>query len=366
MQVNQIDTLEQFDRLKTDWERVYAADPQAHFFVSWLWLQGWFKIAPFKWFVLAARPDAASPYVAFLPLNIRLLRLHKFNLIRELRMGGKPLGGYTGFVCLPEYAQEAMSAFAAYLQKQFDWDCFQMEHVLDPRLDMFLEYFSPDRVNVQLISRIRSTCIPLPKTWEQYLQNCLGIKPRQNLKRHTRQIENNHNIQLVHAQEDRLPAQINAAQALNQLRWNSKPEHILNWERSMLQHCFEHNCLWLTTLWDNSTPIAFRAALFDEKKNTVFDFFTGYDSGYAKMSPGTVILGYNIRSAIENGSQKYDFLMGDDEYKFAFGANRQMDAITIKLTRKGTRGTLANGGLKLLRHLRDLRKKTIWLQPNKI
>ncbi|RME42331.1 MAG: GNAT family N-acetyltransferase, partial [Caldilineae bacterium] len=71
MQVRKIERLEDFIALRQNWEAVYAADPHAHIFVSWLWLRGWFQIASPRWFILAARPDAASPYVAFLPLQWR-------------------------------------------------------------------------------------------------------------------------------------------------------------------------------------------------------------------------------------------------------------------------------------------------------
>ena len=57
MHINQIDNIHQFNQLKPDWESVYAIDPHAHIFVSWMWLQGWFEITPFTWIVLAARPD---------------------------------------------------------------------------------------------------------------------------------------------------------------------------------------------------------------------------------------------------------------------------------------------------------------------
>ncbi len=357
MQISRIANIQQFDQLKTDWEAVYSADPHAHIFVSWMWLRGWLDITPFTWIVLAMRPDEASPYVAFFPLNLRFLRVSKFSLIRELRMGGKPLGGYTGFVCLPEYEEKAMGIFAAYVQQQLGWDSFQMEHVLDSRLDLFLKCFPPEKFDIRQVSRSPSTYIPLPDTFDQYLQDCLNIKTRQNLTRHTRQVENHRAIRAIHVQEDNLASQITAAQMLSQLRWGPRPEHILNWESSMLRYCFEHNCLWLATLWDGITPVSARVALVDRKKKTVYDFFTGYDAKYARLSPGTVVLGYNIRDAIENKFHVYDFLMGGDDYKFALGARRRNDVVTMVVARKSLRSTVANVGLNLARQLRDLLRK---------
>jgi CelD/BcsL family acetyltransferase involved in cellulose biosynthesis len=50
-----------------------------------------------------------------------------------------------------------------------------------------------------------------------------------------------------------------------------------------------------------------------------------YNSGllpdaYAHLSPGIVLLAYNIRNAIESGHTIYDFLRGNETYKYRMGA----------------------------------------------
>ena len=49
-----------------------------------------------------------------------------------------------------------------------------------------------------------------------------------------------------------------------------------------------------------------------------------YNSGHAHhdfgdLSPGIVLLAYNIRHAIEQGYAYYDFLRGDEPYKYRMG-----------------------------------------------
>lgn len=55
------------------------------------------------------------------------------------------------------------------------------------------------------------------------------------------------------------------------------------------------------------------------------DEFLLYNSGYdpeqfAQLSPGNVLTAYTIQHAIELGRKRYDFLRGDEIYKFRFGA----------------------------------------------
>lgn len=353
MQIDLIDNLDRFNQLKTNWERVYLADPHAHIFVSWMWLQGWFKITPFDWFVLAARPEANSSYVAFFPLNLRYLRLGRVKLIRELRMGGKPLGGYTGFVCLPEYDERAITAFANYLQRTVGWDSCQLEHVLDPRLDVLLKSFPNRHFEVQKVASYASVYITLPDSWEQYLYDTLSTKTRQNLKRHIRQVESHPEIKRIQSENDNLENQLNAALILNQMRWGPWQQDRWNWAHQILRYCFSQDSLRLNVLWASEQPVATQVMLVDRLKKTVYSYFTGYDTRYAKLSPGTVAIGYDIQDAIENKFYNFEFLMGADDYKFTLGAKRREDAVTVTILRKNLRSSVANLSLDMARKLRE-------------
>lgn len=351
MQINRIDDLAQFDQLRKMWESVYVADPHAHFFVSWTWLRGWFEITPFSWFVLAVQPDNESPYVAFFPLNMRVLKTGKFNLIRELRMGGKPLGGYTGLLCLPEYEQEAIIALANYLQES-DWDSFQMEHTLDPRLDCLLKGLPADKFDVRLIDCFPSSYIPLPNTWEQYMHDTLGSRTRRNLRRSLRQTDSHNEFYATCAQDNSVERDIEVLLTLWQQRWGSNPKAY--WLRSIFRYLYENRCLWLGVLWDEQIPMAALAGILDQQKKDFYAFIMGRNTNYLKQSPGKVMFWKSIQYAIENGCHVYDLIMGGDDYKVTLGARQRDDALTIGVTRKSLRSTLANMSLNLARRLRDL------------
>ena len=54
--------------------------------------------------------------------------------------------------------------------------------------------------------------------------------------------------------------------------------------------------------------------------NRVMVYNSGHDhQDFADLSPGIVLLAYNIRHAIEQGYQSYDFLRGDEPYKYRMG-----------------------------------------------
>ncbi|HEX5412585.1 MAG TPA: GNAT family N-acetyltransferase [Terriglobia bacterium] len=58
---------------------------------------------------------------------------------------------------------------------------------------------------------------------------------------------------------------------------------------------------------------------------------TGFDPGFQKFSPGTVVQGQVIERAIEEGLDELDFLRGDEPYKYWWGAcNRQTCRMVLR------------------------------------
>ena len=54
--------------------------------------------------------------------------------------------------------------------------------------------------------------------------------------------------------------------------------------------------------------------------NEILVYNSGYDpSKFGHLSPGNIIVSYSIQHAIELGRSRYDFLRGDEVYKFRFG-----------------------------------------------
>ena len=320
MQITSIVDLHQFDKLKENWDSVYAADPYATVFLSWAWLRGWFEVIPYNWLVLAVKPDSGSSSVAFLGLSVQCIQDDGAGRLCTLRMGGNPLADYTGFVCLPEFEDRAIASLAAFVQQQLTWDVFQIKDVFDLRIDSFLKYFSPNKFEIQNTKGISCPYVNLPVSWPQYLQDCLSPATRQSLVRKFRRFENLPGGRITEIEAGNVDIQIETLLTLWQMRWGVMPEHILNQYRSIFRRCFENHCLWLTILLDGIEPITGMVAFIDYKRKSFGFYITGFDEKFAKLSPGQLIVGYSIRYAIENGFQIYDFLRGDERYKFSFGA----------------------------------------------
>jgi CelD/BcsL family acetyltransferase involved in cellulose biosynthesis len=320
MQVVRINTLEEFDGLKSAWNAACEADSHATVFLSWDWLRGWFEATPYAWSVLAARPAPHSPCVAFFPVGKRRVRRCGIDLVRELRMGGSPCADYTGFICPAEYEREAIPAFAAHVQENMRWDRFHLQDVVDPRLELFLEHFPAERYEIQHADSLPCLYVPLPSDWDHFAQESLGRWARRDISRFFRRLEEGGEFRMAHAQDGDPQVQIEAMLGLWKLQWakGRNLERECAVYRAIFRRCLARGCLWLAVLWHGERPSAGLAAFVDRRNGAFSAYIAAYDPQYAKLSPGKGMCGYGIRYAIENGFRVFDFLRGHAEYKLLF------------------------------------------------
>ena len=66
--------------------------------------------------------------------------------------------------------------------------------------------------------------------------------------------------------------------------------------------------------------------------NRIWVYNSGLDRRFMEYSPGWVLLGHLLQWANENKRDELDFMRGDEEYKYRFGAvDRHIMRVTLKL-----------------------------------
>jgi CelD/BcsL family acetyltransferase involved in cellulose biosynthesis len=93
-----------------------------------------------------------------------------------------------------------------------------------------------------------------------------------------------------------------------------------------------------------------------QRKSLLF-FMGGRDETFVNPPPGFVLHAYSIRHAIENGFETYDFLRGNEPYKYAFGAEERRIRTIVVSTRDGS----SLGGKLDRRSLPFVRQRTMEL-----
>src|SRR4030095_12185254 len=91
-------------------------------------------------------------------------------------------------------------------------------------------------------------------------------------------------------------------------------ESVIAFHREFVQLAAQRGWLRLLILHLNDVPAS---ALYGLRYGPTFYFYqSGFDPLYSKHSVGVATMGLAIKTAIEEGASEYDFLHGNEEYKF--------------------------------------------------
>lgn len=169
------------------------------------------------------------------------------------------------------------------------------------------------------------TCptVQLPSSWDDYLAS-LRKTDRHELRRKIRRAESAGALSYeVLREPDRVEGALETFFRLHQSSGDPRKAHFLQphiraFFTDVSLAFAERGWLRLAMLRFDEIPIA--TVLSFHRGGAVQLYNSGYDPHYRPISPGIVLLAYELRSAIEEGHTQYDFLRGDEPYKYDFGA----------------------------------------------
>lgn len=350
MYIRVIDDFGEFAAVRGDWDAVYAADPEAQFFLSWQWLSDWLTCHKTVWFVLAAKRDESDEaYAAFLPMRMRTQYDEKLGFFNQLHFAGDGFSDYTGILTRPEFEAEVVPAFAEFVKRKLHWARFTMDNLLmsEPRRRLFLDPFDKVRFAQTDIDYLdsrhgvdNSIClaIDLPADWDGYLAT-LSANNRQKIRRLLRKVEAAEDCRITLATPATFERDLRMLLHFWRIKWEprkgERTESILGRNFVMLMRCARQGRLMLPVFWHGDRPVAALATLVDPVKKSLLFFITGRDETYSEMPAGYLLQAFSIREAIAGGFSTYDFLKGDEPYKYLFAPkSRRLRPLNVT-TRSG-------------------------------
>ncbi len=168
--------------------------------------------------------------------------------------------------------------------------------------------------------------ITLPGSWDDYLE---GIKKKQRheIRRKIRKIEREVRTRwyavdssdgLVEAMDEFIDLHQKSAQDKEDF-WS---DELIQFFKAVTAELAQAGWLKLYFIEVNGSNAA--AMLCFDYDNEFLLYNSGYDpEQFAHLSPGNVLTSYTIQDAIRLGRRRYDFLRGDEVYKFRFGAEAE-------------------------------------------
>jgi len=351
VQVDVIEDRATFERLQDNWNAVYDADPGAQLFLSWDWLSVWLQQLHGVWLILAAREEGSpdGPYCGFLPLRIETRIDESGVFVNELKMAGNHAADYTGLIALPGIEARVIAAFARFL-KGMRWARLHFDNLRAPRSRrlVLLAHFPKARFVVTEVDRLDKTSgvdnnvcpyVDLPGGWDAYLQT-LSANTRQKIRRVLRLADGGEaGLRVTLATRETIARDVDILLRFWAIKWRPRKgnavDGLVKSNRTMLLRCFESGLLFLPLLWQGDRSVAALASLVDIRKRAFLFYMAGRDETFDGPPPGLILHGHSIRHAIANGFTRYDFLRGNERYKYSFGAQEARIACFAIATRDG-------------------------------
>lgn len=363
MVIEVIERIDDFYALEDNWRFIYEMDCHAQFFSSWVWLFSILKRYTERqdpWFILAAKTSSsATKYIAFFPILVTLEE--KLSVCNEfhqiLSVVGRGESDSRLFISLPEYAKSAAIEFTKYLQKYCNWSVLKVENALrsDQRIHLFLSKFRNESFDlhehrfVNDLDHIDYSIVPyisLPASWDEYLQNFISSNMRQKIRRFFRKINGSNEFRITHATQRNLELHLDVLLGLWQASWVDRKgedfcKKVVARNKFILRHCFDYNCLYLPVLWQGNKPLGAIANIIDAPKRAMLFLVAGRDETIKQPPPGLILHAHAIQYAIQNEFKIYDFLMGNEAYKYSFGAQeRHMTIFVIRRKHQSSQNLL--------------------------
>jgi CelD/BcsL family acetyltransferase involved in cellulose biosynthesis len=297
------------------WDGLVAASRLRSPFLSWAWQSEWARtFAADRRLEIRCVEDGAGNLIAILPLyesapgSLQLI-------------GGADVSDYLDLISLQGREEEAwMALLQSRTAERVEWELHAVPES-SPTVAGLPPLAAACGLAVSATVEERCPVLALPPSWETYLARLSG-KHRHELQRKMRRIDRD--APDAHASCASAPADIAArlgeflvlhrSSRVGKARFMD--ERMERFFRSALMAFAERNAARLWFLDTASGPIA--AFVTIEWDGTVGLYNSGFAPVRAALSPGVVLLAQLIRDAIARGRRRFDFLRGEERYKYEF------------------------------------------------
>lgn len=322
-----------FEELREAWNGLVRRSVTDTIFLTYEWQTAWWEhLGEGDLFVIAVRNDDGT-LIGIAPL------------FRGVDDAGRRIIEFVGCFDVSDYldviadrdfvdvvCRAVMDALAG---GEIEWDVLSLCNIPEasPTRTLLAELAEERGYDVTL--EVEDVCpiVTLPATWDDYLSMLSG-KDRRELRRKMRKAGRTARVDWrLMRSPDELDEHLDVFFDLHQKSHPDKAEfmdaQMQAFFRAMGRLLSEREWLELALLWFDGIPVA--ATLSFDFNNEILLYNSGYEAEgyYASLSPGWVLTAFHLQSAIERGKTCFDFLRGDEDYKYRFGGK---DTTVYRLT----------------------------------
>jgi hypothetical protein len=328
-----------------EWEALLSGAASNVVFMTWQWQQSWWRhfggSADCRLHLLVLRAERGAP-VGIAPLFITREPLPpvKPYVPGELRperaglplrivqfVGGIDIADYLDVIAAPENLEPVWAVVLDYLLEIRDtWDAIDFHSLpeFSASRDILRRLGEECGLSFEVFPEDVSPVLELPSDWDTYLMS-LRKKDRHELRRKVRKLEGRDDVRwylVPPTDREQLQAKMRVYLTLHKQSGVDKAQfmdaRMESYFLDMARDLADTGWLDFAILEVDGEPAS--TYLSFHYGDRLYLYNSGYSPRFASYSAGAALLAYRIHKAIIQGIRYFDFLRGDEPYKYDFGA----------------------------------------------
>jgi CelD/BcsL family acetyltransferase involved in cellulose biosynthesis len=318
-----------FTALADEWNGLVRRSRFNSLFLTHEWQTTWWRYqGKGDLWILAVRRQDNRELIGIAPLYLQRYHDGPFAGKNKLNLVGCiEVSDYLDMIIAKGWEEAVYGEVLAWLSGPGapDWDILDLCNLPEASLcyQSLPALYRAAGLRVEVTQDDTAPQFPLPLHYDSYLENLVDKKQRHEIRRKQRRAEREADIGFyIVGKEQSLEAEMDDFIALQQASRVDKAAFMTPEMRRFFTAAArvmaDAGLLRLCFLTINGEKAA---ALFAFQYDHRFWLYnSGYDpEAHAQLSPGWVILAYAIQYAIAAGCRVFDFMQGDEEYKYRFG-----------------------------------------------
>jgi len=308
--------------LRDEWDDLVTRCERATIFQTWEWNEAWWRTfhGGKRLRLLLFRQNGTL--VGLAPFYISR---HLGTPLRRLAFVGTGASDYLDVLAPDEYAPDVCAAVMRHLTSSRDFDLADLQQMrptalLREAVERRLSA-APNVPHLSLTAQEVCPCAVLPSSWEEFRAR-LSANMRAHLSRRGRQAAKTFaDLEMRRVEDADLSEAMTALFDLHQKRWNARllPGVLGTKKVQTFHHRIAERLQrrgWLRLYLLRATG-RFVAALYCFRFRERFYYYLGgFDPTLSRHSLGTILMAHAIREAIAEGCAVFDFLRGNEDYKY--------------------------------------------------
>ena len=308
------------------WSELHARTQLRSPFLTWIWQHQWAEVFTTDHRLEIWSVKDADQLVAVLPLYEADPGVFRI-------LGGVEISDYLDLIAVAGREEEAWAALLrARAEAGTVWDLHAVP-AASPTVTAVPALAAAVGLETKIAVEERCPVLALAPSWEAYLASLPG-KHRHELTRKMRRLEREApgTASACAATPDAIAGRLDEFLALHRSSRVGKARfmdaRMETFFRRAVTLLAERGMARLWFLDATGGPMASFITL--EWNGTVGLYNSGFYPERAQLAPGLVLLAHLVRDAIERGKQRFDFLRGEERYKYEFGPTPE-DVDTVRI-----------------------------------